>query len=70
MGYIPAALFCALSPIWGKLMTTESYRAAMRPLMFTVIWFAFLAAAAFAWASIEDRQPQSPAPEQTTFVAR
>jgi hypothetical protein len=51
-------------------MTTKSYRAAMRPLMFTVVWFAFLAAAAFAWASIEDRQPHPPTQKHTIFVAR
>jgi hypothetical protein len=51
-------------------MATESGRAAMRPLIFMVVWFAFLAAAAFAWASIEDRQSPQPTPKHAIFVAR
>lgn len=35
----------------GELMTTDSYRAAVRPLLLTAAWFAFLACAAFAWAA-------------------
>jgi hypothetical protein len=47
-------------------MTTDSYGAAMRPLLLTAVWFAFLACAAFAWAAVEsDRVPQ-----QTTLVSR
>jgi hypothetical protein len=47
----------------GELMTTDSYRAAMRPLVLTVAWFAFLAGAAFAWAAIESQTaPQSVKP--------
>jgi hypothetical protein len=59
------------SPIWGKLMTTDSYRGAMRPLLLTVAWFAFLAGAAFAWAALETRQPASsaPAPEAGKTIA-
>jgi len=41
-------------------MTTDSYRAAMRPLMLTVAWFAFLAGAAFAWAAIEGQPGKTP----------
>jgi hypothetical protein len=47
-------------------MTTDSYGAAMRPLVLTAVWFAFLACAAFAWAAIEDDR----APQPTTFVSR
>lgn len=43
-------------------MATDSYRGAMRPLLLTVAWFAFLAGAAFAWAALETRQPASSAP--------
>jgi hypothetical protein len=43
-------------------MTTDSYRGAMRPLLLTVAWFAFLAGAAFAWAALETRQPAASAP--------
>jgi len=44
----------------GELMTTDSYRAAVRPLMLTVAWFAFLAGTAFAWAAIEGQQSKTP----------
>jgi hypothetical protein len=50
-------------------MTTDSYRAAVRPLVLTVAWFAFLAGAAFAWAAIENQQPPQ-APNPAFFVAR
>jgi hypothetical protein len=52
----------------GELMTTESRRAAVRPLLLTAAWFAFLAATAFAWAAIENQQ--SPAPNPPIFVHR
>jgi hypothetical protein len=44
----------------GELMATDSYRAAVRPLVLTVAWFAFLAGAAFAWAAIEGQQSKTP----------
>jgi methionine-rich copper-binding protein CopC len=51
-------------------MTTDSYRAAMRPLMFTVAWFAFLAAAAFAWANIESQTPAQQDVKPVVFVLK
>jgi hypothetical protein len=43
-------------------MTTDAYRSAMRPLLLTVAWFAFLAGAAFAWAALETKRPPNSAP--------
>ena len=47
-------------------MTTDSYGAAVRPLVLTAVWFAFLACAAFAWAAIENDH----LPQQTVLVSR
>lgn len=54
----------------GELMTTDSYRAAMRPLMLTVAWFAFLAVAAFAWATIENQTPAQQGVKPVVFVLK
>ncbi len=54
----------------GELMTTDSYRAAMRPLMLTVAWFAFLAIAAFAWAAIESQTPAPQSVKPIVFVLK
>ena len=51
-------------------MTTNSYRAAMRPLMLTVAWFAFLACAAFAWAAIEGQPPTPQTVKPAVFVLK
>ncbi len=51
-------------------MTTDSYRAAMRPLMLTVAWFAFLAVAAFAWANIESQTPAQQDVKPVVFVLK
>lgn len=51
-------------------MTTRSYGAIVRPLVLTVVWFAFLAAAAFAWAAIEDQRFSAPNAQSAVFVAR
>jgi len=66
--YISAARLSRPVTDLGELMTTESRRAAARPLLLTAAWFAFLAATAFAWAAIEN-QP-SPAPKPPIFVTR
>lgn len=49
-------------------MTSDAYRAAVRPLVLTVAWFAFLAGAAFAWAAIEGHAESPPAPKPAIFV--
>jgi hypothetical protein len=54
----------------GELMTTESYRTAVRPLVLTVAWFVFLAGAAFAWAAIENQSQRTAAPKTTTLVLK
>jgi 1,4-dihydroxy-2-naphthoate octaprenyltransferase len=54
----------------GELMTTDSYRAAMRPLMLTVAWFAFLAGTAFAWAAIESQPPAPQSAKPAVFVLK
>ena len=51
-------------------MTTDSYRAAMRPLMLGVVWFAFLAGAAFAWAAIESQPPAPQSAKPAVFVVK
>ena len=40
----------------------------MRPLVLTVVWFVLLAAAAFAWASVE-RRPAPHAVQKTAILA-
>jgi hypothetical protein len=55
---------------FGGLMTTNSYRAAMRPLMLGVVWFAFLAGAAFAWAAIEGQTPAPQSAKPAVFVLK
>jgi hypothetical protein len=67
-GYRTAALMRPVTDL-GELMTTDSYRAAVRPLALTVAWFVFLAGAAFAWAAMENQQRPS-APKPAVFVAR
>jgi hypothetical protein len=54
----------------GELMTTESYRAASRPLLLTLAWFVFLAGAAFAWAAIETENKTSAGVQPTVLVLK
>jgi hypothetical protein len=54
----------------GELMTTDSYRTGMRPLVLTVAWFAFLACTAFAWAAIESQPPAPQSPKPAVFVLK
>ena len=51
-------------------MATDSYRTAMRPLVLTVAWFAFLAGAAFAWAAIENQPPAPQSVKPAVFVLK
>ncbi|MBL9095783.1 MAG: hypothetical protein JNK07_02560 [Alphaproteobacteria bacterium] len=51
-------------------MTTESYRAASRPLLLTLAWFVFLAGAAFAWAAIETENKSSAGVQPTVLVLK
>lgn len=69
---LPASAICG-GPVTdlGELMTTDSTRAALRPLMLTVAWFAFLAGAAFAWAAIERQEAAAPpAAKPAVFVLK
>lgn len=54
----------------GELMTTESYRAASRPLLLTLAWFAFLAGAAFLWAAMEAENKTSAGVQPTVMVLK
>lgn len=58
--YMSARFFMRPVTDLGELMTKDSYRASMRPLVLTAAWFTFLASAAFAWADIESHKPLRP----------